>query len=348
MVHRIKAWFKILKIMMSLTKIREAREFYKGNLVKVLDKEGLFNFLNIPKSLDEIVQYFNYKDVNLVSTTLEALRKDKILSVTPDSKFFFKNHKLGRYPEKSRILSDSLLDIMLQYVDYFPERLRGKFADFTGGINLFNWDDALTDSLYEQMRRSAFSYVNATKYEGTFLEIGTGAGYSTAAIFNYYLKAKKFYPETKMKIIGIDTDESLLTIAREEFPKMLAKHSNKTESEIDSLKDYYPKFQQASVTELPYDDNSFDMIYSSQVLHWTNTPKAIREMLRVTKPNGFVFGAQSVAPRVNHYANSHVIVVKDAQGFFTREQFIKWAKEAGARKVKTSYPLITVCFKFLK
>lgn len=333
---------------MSLTKIREAREFYKGNLIKVLDKEGLFQFLDIPKSIEEIAKQFNYTDLDLLSTTLKALRKDKILSVTQDSKFYFKNHKLENYPERSRILSDALLDIMMQYVDYFPERLRGKFADFTGGINLFNWDDALTDSLYEQMRRSAFAYVNATKYEGHFLEIGTGAGYSTAAIFNYYLQAKKIYPGSKLKITGIDTDESLLTIAREEFPKMLARHSGKSENEIASLKDYYPKFKQASVIKLPFDDNSFDMVYSSQVLHWTNTPKAIKEMLRVTKPNGFVFGAQSVAPRVNHYANSHVIVVKDAQGFFTREEFIKWAKEAGAKKVKTSYPLITVCFKFLK
>lgn len=333
---------------MSLTKIREAREFYKGNLIRVLDKEGLFNFLNIPKTLEEIVEHFNYVDLNLVSTTLEAFRNDKVLSITPDSKYYFKNHKLGHYPKKSRLLSDSLLDIMQQYVEFFPERLRGKFADFTGGINLFNWDDALTDALYEQMRKAAFAYVNATKYEGRFLEIGTGAGYSTAAIFKYYWQAEKFYSGTNLEIVGIDTDESLLTIAREEFPKMLARHSDRTEEEIFSLKDYYPKFQQASVTNLPFEDNSFDMVYSSQVLHWTNTPKAIREMLRVTKPNGFVFGAQSVAPRVNHYANSHVIVVKDAQGFFTREEFINWAKEAGARKVKTSYPLITVCFKFLK
>ncbi len=334
--------------MMSLTKIREAREFYKGNLIRVLDKEGLFDYLELPKSMEEIVEQFNYTDLDLVSTTLEVLQSDKILSLTPDSKFYFNNHKLGHYPEKSRLLSDALLDIMLQYVEFYPQRLKGKFADFTGGINLFNWDDALTDTLYEQMRKSAFAYVNAIKHEGDFLEIGTGAGYSTAAIFNYYLQAKKFYPGTKMKIIGIDTDESLLNIARDEFPKMLSRHSDKTEEEIASLKEYYPKFQQASVTNLPFDDNSFDMVYSSQVLHWTNTPKAITEMLRVTKPNGFVFGAQSVAPRVNHYANSHVIVVKGAQGFFTRDQLINWAKEAGARKIKTSYPLITVCFKFLK
>ena len=120
MVHRMKAWWQILKIMMSLTKIKEAREFYKGNLIKVLDKEGIFHYLKEPKSVEEIMEHFEYTDLNLVSKTLDALRSDKILISTQDSKFHYRNKKVGHYPEKSRLLSVALLDIMKQYVEFFP------------------------------------------------------------------------------------------------------------------------------------------------------------------------------------------------------------------------------------
>ena len=99
---------------------------------------------------------------------------------------------------------------------------------------------------------------------------------------------------------------------------------------------------------LIYKDNTFDFVYCAQILHWTNPKKGITEMLRVTKPGGFVFGTQGVSPRVPINTHAHIIAVKGAQGFFTKDDLIKWAKEAGAKKVKTAYPLITVCFKFIK
>ena len=47
--------------------------------------------------------------------------------------------------------------------------------------------------------------------------------------------------------------------------------------------------EQASVYELPYPDDSFDLIYAHQVLqHLTNPVLAIQEMARVTRPNGYI------------------------------------------------------------
>lgn len=46
-------------------------------------------------------------------------------------------------------------------------------------------------------------------------------------------------------------------------------------------------FNVASAEEIPYDDNSFDLVTSTGVLHHTpDTPKAVREIFRVLKPGG--------------------------------------------------------------
>lgn len=348
MFNKLKAWWEILKFVKSLTKVREAQLFYKGNVIKVLEKEGLFEFLKEPKSTVEIIERFKYTDFDLLSVALNLLRKDKILELTNDLKFKAKPENIGTYPSSSRLLSEALKEIMLNYIEGFPDRLRGIYADFTAGFNLFNWDDALTDALYEKFRRAAFIYSGALKKEGSFLEIGCGTGYSTAAIFNYYIQKNLIYPGTQMQIVGIEPDEGLLEIASNEFSMLLLKHSKNTISDVSIYSEYYPNFKKGYVENLPFEDNSMDFIYCAQVLHWTNPQRAISEMMRVIKPGGYVFGIQSVSPRVNQYVNFHIISVKGAHGFFTRKELINWAKEAGARKVKTAYPLIAVCFKFVK
>jgi 2-polyprenyl-3-methyl-5-hydroxy-6-metoxy-1,4-benzoquinol methylase len=69
------------------------------------------------------------------------------------------------------------------------------------------------------------------------------------------------------KIKGIDPSESFISIARENVPDA--------------------EFDIASVTDIPYDDNSFDGVLCLEVLeHVPDTEKAISEMARVLKPGG--------------------------------------------------------------
>lgn len=54
-----------------------------------------------------------------------------------------------------------------------------------------------------------------------------------------------------------------------------------------------PDIRQGSITEMPYDDGSFDFAYTINVLHHLPSRdaqwQAIAEMLRVVRPGGFVF-----------------------------------------------------------
>lgn len=61
------------------------------------------------------------------------------------------------------------------------------------------------------------------------------------------------------------------------------------------------KVQQGSITELPYDDNSFDLVYSVKVLaHIEDIETAMSEMARVTRPGGYVL-AEFYNPRSLRY-----------------------------------------------
>lgn len=93
-----------------------------------------------------------------------------------------------------------------------------------------------------------------------FLDVGCGAGYSL-------MKAKN---QLNCDIKGIDPEPGAHGVGRY------------TSEEWKSL-----PIIQGSAENLPYEDNSFDVVYSSHVLeHVTSEQQALDEMKRVLKPGG--------------------------------------------------------------
>ncbi|AGH38574.1 hypothetical protein F542_9070 [Bibersteinia trehalosi USDA-ARS-USMARC-188] len=79
------------------------------------------------------------------------------------------------------------------------------------------------------------------------------------------------------QVVGVDLDEEALEKARQ----------NIKENQLEEL----VQVQRANATKLPFEDNSFDIVINEAML--TMLPleakkKAIREYLRVLKPNGFL------------------------------------------------------------
>lgn len=91
----------------------------------------------------------------------------------------------------------------------------------------------------------------------SILDVGCGTGRHLTC----------FRPDNKL--FGIDQSDEMLGTARERMGQA--------------------SFQIASAEEIPFDTNSFDLVYSVRVLqHIRNQEQAIREMVRVCKPNGML------------------------------------------------------------
>ena len=103
-----------------------------------------------------------------------------------------------------------------------------------------------------------------------FLEIGCGTGEVSKYVAKNYVG----------NIIATDVDPEQIVIAR----KNTGTISNLTFKEVDAI-------------DLPFDDESFDVVISFGVLHHVDKWKtALSEITRVLKPNGYFIFAEVIYP----------------------------------------------------
>ena len=127
---------------------------------------------------------------------------------------------------------------------------------------------------------------------GSVLDIGCGRGYEDALMASW-----------GNKVIGTDIEES----------------SEWKKQENENL-----KFEKANGEKLPYKDNSFDLVFSKDVLHHTANPKKmLEEAKRVCKKGGKVVFVE--ANRYNPIAYVHMTKSLGHQ-HFTQKQFISLVK----------------------
>lgn len=88
------------------------------------------------------------------------------------------------------------------------------------------------------------------------LEIGCGTGVFT----------EKIYAATKANITAIDVSAALLEQAQQKLPDV--------------------KFAVENAMSLSFQDNSFDIVYGSSVLHHLDMPLAFTEFYRILRPGG--------------------------------------------------------------
>lgn len=343
-IRRIRAWRELLKIGRASSSFKQIDIYFRANVLDIMQKEGLFEYLKKPRSLENIMEHFSYTDKKYLLTLMHALVNDNTIERINGK--YLSPRPVFAVKVKPSFFNDSIMDLLAAYAEFIPERLQGKYFEFSSGFNLFNWDDTLSLKMYNQVRKAAFAFVNPLKHPGKFLDVGSGNGWGTAAIWCYHYRKSLFYPQTKVEIFGIEPDEGLLQIAQDEFPKMVQRQIDISFEEIREFKEYHPKFIWGSVNEIPFDDDYFDYVYVSQVFHWTNPKTATEELYRVLKPGGIAFGTENFTPRANLYTDLHIRVMENAYGFFSKEDAGAWAKSAGFRSIKFTTP-ITV-FEFIK
>lgn len=122
-----------------------------------------------------------------------------------------------------------------------------------------------------RMRYLSKSFVSVAKNwgitEGKVLDIGTGPG-SLAIEF-----AKEI---PGVEVIGLDLSDVILELARD----------NAQKSEVSSR----VSFERGDAEEMPFEDDMFDLVISSNTLHLIKNPiKMFNEIHRVLKPKGRFF-----------------------------------------------------------
>lgn len=142
------------------------------------------------------------------------------------------------------------------------------------------WLTPLYDAIIEgpfsigRMRRGLLVQMGDLR-DKTILDVGSGTGTMSVMM-------KQAYPSAN--VTGLDGDPQILEIAR---------------SKAQSL-GIEIQFDQGMSFDLPYPDASFDVVLTSMMLHhltWEDKQNTAREMYRVLRPGGQLFGADFAAPR---------------------------------------------------
>ncbi|KAJ1017731.1 hypothetical protein NDA16_005050 [Ustilago loliicola] len=114
------------------------------------------------------------------------------------------------------------------------------------------------------------------KPDAKILDIGCGPGTITTSLARYIPNGS---------IIGTDYSAEVVANAQKSLERLQAGAT--TDAERGAAERC--RFELASVFELPYSDDSFDVIYCHQMLlHLPNPTNALKEMRRVCKPGGLV------------------------------------------------------------
>ena len=127
-------------------------------------------------------------------------------------------------------------------------------------------DVTLYGRIYQDRMDIALEWIEQLQLGSTahLLEIGCGAGFATAAL------AKQGY-----RVDAMDSVDAMLDLTR----NRLAEHGAAERV----------RMVHADVRCLPMPDNTFDLVFALGVLPWLDdTLAAVREMVRVTRPGGYV------------------------------------------------------------
>ena len=132
----------------------------------------------------------------------------------------------------------------------------GKFLAENGAGEIWNWESPAGKIRWARRVQMLTDFI---KPDSSLLELGCGTGYFTKEI-----------AKTKAQIVAIDISPELLALAKEnvDYPNV--------------------SFCIENAYEMSFEDNQFDFIIGSSVLHHLDIKKAISEVYRVLKKDGII------------------------------------------------------------
>ncbi|MFQ5964304.1 MAG: class I SAM-dependent methyltransferase [Candidatus Scalinduaceae bacterium] len=181
------------------------------------------------------------------------------------------------------------------------EIAHGKYLKEHGAGEVWNWE---TPAGKERWARRVKMLTSHIKPDMKVLEIGCGTGYFTNEIV-----------KTKAEIVAIDISPDLLETAQKEITA-----ENVT-------------FKIENAYKLSFDDNTFDTVIGSSVLHHLKLEDALRELYRVLKPDGTIFFTEPNMLNPHIAIEKIIPIVRRRMGNSPDETaFFRWSLKGKLRK----------------
>lgn len=334
MVRKLRVWWIVITQMGGVMRVsNQVDELFRYHVLKALANEGLFEYLEQPRVYGQILAEFGFMDTDYTRLLFGILVGEKHNMLVQEGVIYHTNpyQRLLQFEQVAR-----QTDKRLHSLHYMAEgmarnvllHLRNQYTGFfenfqqDGREVITKFDRSLGNHIYSSMRSAAFAFLTAEDKKWLrgkkLLDVGCGSGRETVDIW-LYLKGD-------VQITAIDPVTALLDVAKK-FPLLV------DEIQPDHppvTKANQPVFKRASATRLPFEDESFDAAFYSQVLHWTPDPrKAIGEIVRVVRPGGLIFGTQGYKPHGSAYMDLLIRSNENCNGFFWIEEYRRWYAEQG-------------------
>ena len=173
--------------------------------------------------------------------------------------------------------------------------------------------DKLLDDMnvnHEGLARWSLSHLEISKDE-VILDIGCGGG----------VNVRRFLEISDKKVYGIDYSQ----LAVERSIKLNRHAIDEGRCEIIN----------ASVSELPFEDESFDIVTAFETVYfWPDFVNDLMEIRRVLKDNGILFIANEALPKENDARQKELTELLD-MNIYSKEELCKSLRKAGYSKINT-------------
>ena len=150
--------------------------------------------------------------------------------------------------------------------------------------------DRLIDNMnenHEGLAQWSLSHLDISKGD-SILDIGCGGG----------VNVERFLKMTENKVFGLDYSE--LAVERSSELNRLAIEEGRC------------KIIQGSVSDLPFDDNFFDIVTAFETVYfWPDFLNDLKEIYRVLKDDGIIFIANEALPNEYDNRQKHIIELLD-------------------------------------
>lgn len=176
-----------------------------------------------------------------------------------------------------------------------------------------NLGNELIDNMninHESLVKWSLNYLDISD-DDVILDVGCGGG----------VNVERFLKMTQANVYGIDYSD--LSVERSSVLNKAAIDEGRCE------------IIQASVSDLPFEDNTFDIVTAFETVYfWSDFINDLRQIRRVLKDGGTFFIANEALPNEHDERQKHIIDLLDMK-IYSRDELEEALKQAGFNNIKS-------------